>query len=79
MTNKRTGAKPISIGGVEWNCYHVGILRYEWRSEDGRCTAGSRSSGTYWSTVDGSMLKTRFRSLKNAMIAAFDEAMKVSA
>lgn len=79
MTDKRTGSKPINIAGVPWYCYHVGILRYEWRSEDGRCTAGSRASGTYWSAVDGVGLKTKFRSLKNAMIAAFDASMKVTA
>ena len=33
--DKRTGAAPKVVDGVEFTCWHTGINRYEWRSTVG--------------------------------------------
>lgn len=70
-TDKRTGARPQTISGVTFNCWHTGILRYEWRSDDNRLAAGSNyNKATYYGEVDGQRLGKKFRTLTNAMAAA---------
>ena len=74
---KPTSASPQVIDGVTFRCYHTGIQRYEWRSDDGRCSAGLNPfSSTYYGQADGTTIKKRFRSLTNAMkaaVAAFEK------
>ena len=68
---KSTSASPQVIDGVTFRCYHTGIQRYQWRSDDGRCSAGRNPcSNTYYGKADGTTIKKRFRSLTNAMKAA---------
>jgi hypothetical protein len=75
---KATGAIPITVQGVTFRCYCTGILRYRWVSDDGLCAVSeSPHSSTYTATVNGVTLRAadgvrarRFRSLKNAMVAA---------
>lgn len=74
----RTGAKPITIDGVTFHCYHTGILRYEWRSEDSRLRVQRNyNSDTHCASVDGTSIEganplraRRFRTFKGAMAAA---------
>ena len=52
---RRTTAQPLVVDGVTFLCYHAGILRYAWRSEDGRIEV-ARNAGnatTYRASVDG--------------------------
>lgn len=67
-----TGALPKTVEGVKFHCYRLGPFQHEWRSEDGRCAAGYRGStlSTFWASIDGKRLMTRFRSIQNAMRAA---------
>jgi hypothetical protein len=68
---KPTRALPQVIDGVTFRCYHTGIQRYEWRSDDGRCSAGCNPFlNTFYGKADGTTIKKRFRSLTNAMKAA---------
>ena len=69
MPEYRTKALPITVEGVTFHCYHTGILRHEWRSEDGLFAAGKRSKLYYART--GEVYDTRkFRTLERAMRAA---------
>lgn len=67
-----SGLPPFIIGGVTFRSYWIGDNggHYEWRSADGRRKAG-RNSGraTYWATIDGRPLGSRFLELKLAMYA----------
>jgi hypothetical protein len=52
---RRTTAPPLVVAGVTFLCYHAGVLRYQWRSEDGRIIV-ARNAGnatTYRASVDG--------------------------
>jgi hypothetical protein len=74
---KPTGAAPKLINGVTFYCYRTGILRCEWRSDDGRIRAArNHNRETYWAAVDGATILGRnlsknklFRSLDSALIA----------
>ena len=71
MTNLLTKATPKVINGVTFRCYKTGIAQSTWRSDDGRCAAWSPAHrNSHRASVDGVGLKTRFRSLENAMKAA---------
>lgn len=68
FVEKRTSAPPKAIEGVTFHCYRTGIGRYRWRSEDSRIEADRNfEASTYWSSLDGSTFKTRFRSMEAAM------------
>lgn len=69
---KRTSAGPKRFNGITFHCYHVGILKYQWRSEDDARGGGRRShrSSSYYAFRNGEYLTTRFRSLDNALKAA---------
>lgn len=72
---KRTSAPPKVINGVTFCCWRLGICNYVWRSEDGRLAANRRGErSTFWASVDGQRLPTRFRSLDAAMRAAVAKA-----
>lgn len=78
-TDRRTSAQPITVNGVIFRCYDLGMLQYEWRSEGGRFTAARRPMReTFHASVDGIGLPTRFRSLESAMRSAI-KAAKASA
>jgi hypothetical protein len=79
MTEKPTSAKPKIIDGVTFRCFSVGVLRYEWRSDDGRLAAyASYNLATYRATVDGlGVGDKKFRTLENAMKAAVKQARKI--
>lgn len=75
---KLTGAPSKMVGGVTFRCYSVGILKTEWRSEDGRIVVGHATNfGHAWATVDGMPVRSdhknihtkpkRFRTTENAM------------
>ena len=67
-----SGLPPFTIGGVTFVSYWIGDNggHYEWRSADGRRKAGRNSgSSTYWATIDGRPLGSRFLELKLAMAA----------
>lgn len=78
-TGDRTSARPRIIDGVTFYCYHAGILKYEWRSADGRAVVVSNSRHTaYLASVDGSVIYSKgqrclvkkFRKQDSAMLAA---------
>lgn len=70
-TARRTSARPMVVSDITFYCYHIGILRYEWRSHGGRFVAGRRSNTTtYYARVGDETIPKKFRSLKNAMKAA---------
>jgi hypothetical protein len=68
--SKPTSAPPREFGGVVFRCYHVGIDRYEWRTDDGQIVV-ARVAGryTYLAIVEGVRLTTRFRTTDGAMRA----------
>jgi hypothetical protein len=74
--DRQTSTPPIIVDGVTFNCFHVGVLKYVWRSEDGKLEIRSRhSGGTYTAMVNGDYIWTgdnakRFRSQRAAMRAA---------
>lgn len=71
----RTAARPCVVDGVTFHCYRTGILRYQWRSEDGRCAVGRNyERSTHYAAVDGTSLKPNFRSIETAMHAAVKRA-----
>jgi hypothetical protein len=70
-----TGSKH-TIDGVVFYGWHIGILRYEWRTEDGRLKVGSNGShrSTFWASVDGEVIgSSRFLGDRNAAKAAIKE------
>ncbi|MBO0715736.1 MAG: hypothetical protein J2P55_00165 [Rhizobiales bacterium] len=75
---KRTGARPMVVEGVTFHCYHVGIQRYEWRSEDGRLRVGRNfESPSFYAIINGRTVlgpdgrrAKRFHLLSTAMAAA---------
>lgn len=83
-SDKRTGAKPIVVDGVTFYCYSTGILRYEWRSADGRLAVGrNHNADTYCAAVDGTSIEgkdpmraKRFRTQRAAMAAAIRRMQK---
>jgi len=70
MTERRTSAPPKTIDGVTFHCYHLGIMRTEWRSEDGRLKSGATPSFNHWASVDGQVIGNRYRSTDAALCAA---------
>lgn len=75
----RTSARPRTIDGVTFHCYHAGILKYEWLSVDRRAVVVSNSRHTvYLASVDGNFIYStgqrclvkRFRKQESAMRAA---------
>lgn len=71
MDKNRLSVKPITVEGVTFHCYRTGILRSEWRSEDGVLTANRNTNrSTYHAGVNGDSVGRLFRSLKAAMGAA---------
>lgn len=61
---------PFTLTGVVWRCWVTdGGQRFEWRSDDGRLTAG-RDGAEYWARADGRLAGGRHTSLRAAMAAA---------
>lgn len=75
MTPYLTGVPDFSAGGAIWQCWTVpfgelpGATLLEWRSTDGRLTAG-REGHCYWSACDGNRVCENSHSLKKAMLEA---------
>lgn len=50
---KRTGATPYTVNGVTFECWHAGIVRYVWRSQDGRLEfMRNYNKSTYTAVMD---------------------------
>jgi hypothetical protein len=62
----------FAIGNVTFRCHQVdGGQRYEWRSTDGRCTAGRNpGKGSHWAKTEGASVGQSFPTLRAAMLAA---------
>ena len=70
MTCTPTGVPDFTIGCLTFRCWTVsfgdlpGATLLEWRSQDGRLTAG-REGPSYWSAVNGKRVCEDSHSLKN--------------
>ena len=68
---KRTGANPIEVSGVVFECWKTGIMQYAWISKDGKLRVYRPShKTTYTAIVDGNVIGRRFQTERNAMRAA---------
>lgn len=66
-----TSAKPITVEGVTFRCWHTGILRYEWRSDDGLIIVARNYRRSTWNAVvNGVEIGRRFLGLQSAILAA---------
>jgi len=81
---RRTSAQPRVVDGVTFFCYHAGVLRYAWRSEDGRIEVARNAgrSTTYRASVDGVPIRgTSFNGLARRFLteaAAMRAAVKAA-
>lgn len=80
---KRTSAKPVTIDGMTWECWHVGIMQTKWRS--GEWYVYQRPYRCGWVASSATFLVgMRFGTRESAMkaVAKFvkqDEKMKARA
>lgn len=74
----RTGAPPVNVGGITFECWHVGISRYKWIDKSGDLSAWSNTQrATYSAHVRGvGIIGNRYRTLKAAMTAHVSFAKK---
>ena len=68
---KRTGANPIEVSGVVFECWKTGIMQYAWVSKDRKFRVYRPShKTTYTAVADGTVIGRRFQTERNAMRAA---------
>ena len=78
----KTGARPRTVAGETFECWHVGILRYEWRNANGNLSVASNYKLTgYHAHVNGKYIMTgkkpkRFLTMATAMAAAVKESRR---
>lgn len=69
-TERKTGAPLRTVLGVRFACWHVGLMKTEWRSANGSIRVSQNSRMTeYVVSVCGVQLVKKFRKLDNAMRA----------
>ena len=72
-TGRPSGLPPFKVGSVVFVSFWVGDNggHYEWRSTDGRRTAGRNTGkGSFWATCDGRNIGSHYVSLRAAMLAS---------
>ena len=72
-TGRPGGLPPFKVGSVVFVSFWIGDNsgHYEWRSTDGRRTAGRNTgAGTFWATSDGRNIGSHYVSLRAAMLAS---------
>ena len=70
---KRTGAPPRVVNNVVFRCYKVGIMTYEWRSEDGELVVlSNHRRSTFTAIYKGGVIGRLYRSQEKAMEAAIE-------
>lgn len=77
--DRLSSVPPFTLAGITWRCWVTGGgQHYEWRSDDGRLTAG-RSGAEFWARADGFPCGEHHPSLREAMVAAIQASRSAAA